>query len=405
MTQHEDKFSQLRARAEKLLVPSDVSLISDSISHSITEIRNTIHELYTHRVELELQNDELLNVQSQLQEISEDYTGFYNDAPVAYVTFDADSHILKANNALAELLGVSKKQLFKQSFTDFVLPCDQDILYFYRQALLDNQKPSACALRLRKKDGQSVWVKCAGFFKNAPTAHEINLVMTDISDAKQGEQALQDLLTHQEIVREDERSRIEREIHVELGSRLNALNIDLEGLRKQLPAELSNCHEKCALMKGQLDEVLQVLHNITLDLRPAILEQQGLLAAITWKIDALREETGICYDLTLPEQSLALDRGRECADFQIMREALTNITLHARASHVNVNIAEDARQLVMTITDNGCGMTLAQMHAPGKYGITGMQERARQSKGTLSIDSTPGRGTTLMLTMPLKPVE
>jgi PAS domain S-box-containing protein len=344
-------------------------------------------------------------VQSQLQEISEDYTGFYNDAPVAYVTFDADSHILKANNALAELLGVSKKHLFKQPFTDFVLPCDQDVLYLYRQALLDNQKPTTCELRLRQKDGQSVWVKCAGFFKHAPTAHEINLVMTDISECKQTEQALQELLTHQEIVLEAERTRIEREIHAELGGRLNALNVDLEGLRKQLPAELSNCHEKCALMKGQMDEALQVAHNITLDLRPTILEQLGLLAAITWKIEALRQETGIHYDVILPEQPLALDKDRECAVFQIMREALTNITLHARASHVSVDMATDARQLVMTIADNGCGMSQAHRHAPAKYGITGMQERARQFTGNLTIDSTPGKGTTLVLSMPLKQFE
>lgn len=262
MVQQKDKFSALRQRAEKLLNPSEVSILSDSISDSISEIRSTIHELYTYRIELELQNDELLSTQSQLQEVSQDYLDLYDFAPVAYVTLNDGGLILKANNRLATLLDATKQQILNQPFTNYVLACDQDILYLYRQTLVDHQKSSACELRLHKKNGQNFWVKCEAFFKNLPSEHETNLILTDITERKQAEEALQDLFSQQEIIREDERTRIEREIHDELGSMLSALKTDLGELHKQLPTDLSNGHEKCAAMNARLDVALQIVEKL-----------------------------------------------------------------------------------------------------------------------------------------------
>ncbi|WP_394754392.1 hypothetical protein [Crenothrix sp.] len=265
MKNHEDKFSGLRQRAEKLLNPSEITLPEilevSEISDSIAEIRDTIHELYTYRIELELQNDELLSAQKQLQDISQEYLDFYNDSPVAYVTLSNDNRILKANNTLAIYLDAAKQNLVKHLFTDYVLADDQDILYLYRQALTDNKHPPACEFRLRKKNAQPFWVRCEGFFKSKKSRQEINLVLTDINECKQAELGLQELLSHQKTGRKQEITQLAHEIHEELTDILAALKTDLKDLSNELPVDLSACHEKCTLMDKHIDMAIQTVEN------------------------------------------------------------------------------------------------------------------------------------------------
>ncbi len=361
--------------------------------------------MYTYRIELELQNEELLDTQQQLQEVSQDYLDFYNVAPIAYVTLDGNSRIRRANNALADFLGVPKQPLLQQRFTDYVQGSDQDSLYLYRQALISSQKPNACEIRLLKPDGQTLWVKCEGFSLSESPSFEINLILTDISERKHAERLLQDLFNHQEIVREGERAKVENEIHEGLGSILMDLKMELIHLRTQLPEELSNCHEKCAIMNGQLDVALHTITHITEELRPSVLDHFGLLAAVEQKIKDFRQQTGIACNLILPEQPVKMDKHRDIAIFRIVEEALANIALHAKATKVNLTVETDGERLRVKITDNGCGMTDAKMHQPGKYGISVMQERARQLGGKVTFDSHTRKGTTLLLTMPLRPLK
>jgi PAS domain S-box-containing protein len=404
MKNRQEKFIELKQRAEKLLNPAEVTLVSDSISHSIAEIRRTIHELYSYRIELELQNDELQNTQQQLQEVSQDYLDFYNFAPVAFAALSADGRILKANTTLSTFLGIAKQRLLNQPLTNYVLDIDQDILYFYRQALIDRQKPNACELRLRR-NGQNVWVKCEGYLNDEPADNTLNLVFTDITKRKQAEEALQDLFSHQEIALENERSKVEHDIHAALGSNLVGLKVELSALRKQLPAELSNCHEKCAVMSAHLDTLLQATINITNQIRSSTLDHFGLLAAIAEKFKDFRQQTGIQCDLKMPENTLEMDKYHEIMVFRILQEALANIALHAKATQVSLNVDVDANSLMLKLTDNGCGMTDEQMHTHGKYGIFTMRERARNIGAKITLFSQVEKGTWLVLTVPLKPTK
>ncbi|MEQ1636647.1 MAG: PAS domain S-box protein [Methylococcales bacterium] len=402
MTNHIDKFGELRARAEKLLSPSEMPIATDSVAQSISQIRQTIHELYTYRIELELQNDELLDAQSQLQEISQEYRDFYDLAPVAYVSLNPLSRILKANNALVNFLGFPKQYLLKQVFTDYVLDSDQDALYLYRQALIDKQKPVACEFRLRHKNGQLFWVNCEGFLKEAAFGHEINLILTDITERKKAEQALQDFLSHQDRVLEGHKAKIEHEIQEEVSGNLIGLKIELNGLRKQLPGELANCHEKCAVMNAQVDTLLQASIGIAAELRPVMLDQLGLFAAIEEKIKDFGQQSGLDCDLNIPEKTPVIDKHRGIAVFRILEEALKNIDLHASASRVSVEVDLDSDNLILKISDNGCGMANTGLPPPRKFGILGMRERARNLGGNLSLVSTVGQGTSLVLTVPVK---
>ena len=132
MNEKPDKFNVLRKRAEALLSAPHTS----SAAHSMEEFCELLHELDTHRIELELQNDELLNTQKQLQDTTQEYIDFYHFSPVGYVTLDSEGIILKANMTLASLFGMEKQDVINKPFSDFVLDTDQDIFYLYRQELL-----------------------------------------------------------------------------------------------------------------------------------------------------------------------------------------------------------------------------------------------------------------------------
>jgi len=181
-----DKFKVLRKRAESLLSATCAS----PTPHSKTEFFELLHELDTHRIELELQNDELLDIQKQLQDTTQEYVDFYNFSPVGYVTLNSEGSILKANMTLAGLFGMEKPEIINKRFSDFVEDNDQDILYLYRQDLLNGKQPQSCELRLRSKTGPQVWVKLDGPFNIEQNGRIFSLALTEINHLKEIEALL-----------------------------------------------------------------------------------------------------------------------------------------------------------------------------------------------------------------------
>lgn len=238
------------------------------------------------------------------------------------------------------------------------------------------------------------------------------VVLLDITERKRAEAALRDskvkyqeLSKHLELVREDERARIAREIHDELGSFLTVMKMDLSWLGKQLPADMAKCREKTLEMTQQIEDGIETVKRIITDLRPSILDHLGLLAAIEWQVENFRRRTGIACLLTLPDKDLMLEANRSTAIFRITQEALTNVLLHAKAKQVAIVIQFADDSLLLTIQDDGCGIAPALNNKSGGYGIHGMRERARHFGGQLSVDSRPGSGTTVKLSMPLQTAE
>lgn len=234
------------------------------------------------------------------------------------------------------------------------------------------------------------------------------VVLIDITERKQAESALRDsrtqyqeLSAHLENIRENERARIARELHDELGSFLTVLKMDLSWLYKQLPLKLTACRDKTHNMVQEVNGVIQTVKRIITDLRPSILDHLGLLPAIEWQVDNFRQRTGIDCILTLPDKELLLDANRSTAIFRITQEALTNILLHAKATQVTVTVDLKAPCLLMNISDNGCGMPSGSSNSYGGYGIQGMRERAAYFGGEVTVSSQPGPGTMVSLSIPL----
>jgi signal transduction histidine kinase len=216
---------------------------------------------------------------------------------------------------------------------------------------------------------------------------------------------LRALTGHLQFVREEERTRIAREIHDELGQALTGLKIDLSWLSSRLP-KLRPLRTKIKSMSVQIDETIHAIRRISTELRPGVLDNLGLVAAIEWQAAEFQERTGIRCELRIEATESLWERNFSTACFRIFQETLTNIIRHAHATLVEVRLAQDDHALVLTVRDNGRGITETEIGHARSIGLIGMTERAAQVGGEVVFSGVPGRGTTVTLRAPLPaPVE
>ena len=224
---------------------------------------------------------------------------------------------------------------------------------------------------------------------------------------------LRELAAYSEKIREDERTRIAREVHDELGSLLVALKMDVNWIDKRLgeqhqraPQEAEAMRErlraKCQNMSRLIEAAVDNVGRIITDLRPSILDHQGLWAALEWQAHefALSAELVLDWDMQGTE-ALELPEPVAMAVFRIFQEMLSNVGRHARASELTVRIRIEAGALTVAVQDNGCGAAAESFEAPTAYGVMGMRERARHFGGELEISSQIGSGSLFKLRLPL----
>lgn len=200
-------------------------------------------------------------------------------------------------------------------------------------------------------------------------------------------------------IREQERSAIARELHDELGQALTRLNIDVAWLTQQLPARRRS--KRVELMAPLVDRTIQTVQQISSQLRPPILDDFGLEAAIEWHVKEFAEWGGCQCALSLRIGVLPRDRDRDIAIFRILQEALTNVARHARATRVSVRAERTADLLILEIEDDGVGIPQSKLTGQHSYGLTGMAERAEGLGGELLISVPPGQGTLVRFTIDL----
>jgi PAS domain S-box-containing protein len=215
---------------------------------------------------------------------------------------------------------------------------------------------------------------------------------------------LRQLAAHLEGAREQERIRIAREIHDELGQILTVLKMDLEAVdaryRTSTPRPLKDITRRVAAMLQNLDVMIGTVRRIASELRPGILDHLGIAAAIEWQLRETESRTGIrCRVAGLPEQ-LPLDGRRSTSVFRIFQEILTNVVRHAGAASIKVDMQADDASMILRVTDDGRGFDLSRLADPESLGLLGMRERALMLGGNVEIVSEPGKGTTVTLRIP-----
>lgn len=218
---------------------------------------------------------------------------------------------------------------------------------------------------------------------------------------RQSQEELRQLASYQERIKEDERKRIAREIHDELGQNLLALRIDIAMLHARTGATHPKLNKKVHAVLDQIDSTMKAMRAIINNLRPTVLDL-GLNAAIEWQVKEFQRRTGIECALVMPEAELILDDSRATALFRILQESLNNVFRHARATKARIDVFWKNERLYMTVTDNGVGIFPGCRRKANSFGLVGIKERISALGGDFAIDTAQEQGTSLTVSIPFE---
>ncbi|HET9577961.1 MAG TPA: PAS domain-containing sensor histidine kinase [Usitatibacter sp.] len=230
------------------------------------------------------------------------------------------------------------------------------------------------------------------------------VILRDVTERAKNEEALRH--SREELrqfavaansVREQEKSRIARELHDELGQALTALKIDVGWLKERLASQGGEVAMKLASMQVLLDGTVAAARRISADLRPLMLDDLGLVAACDWLVNNFTQRTGIECELTMGGGELDLPDPYATAIFRVLQESLTNVAKHAHATHVEATLQREGDTITLSVRDNGKGFSPDDPRKPNSYGLLGLRERAYLLGGDARIHSAPGKGTTIEL--------
>lgn len=213
-------------------------------------------------------------------------------------------------------------------------------------------------------------------------------------------QELRALAARLQRAREEERTAIAREIHDELGQALTGIKLDISWMKRRLPRE-DDLSAQCQSMIERIDATLTTVRRIATELRPSVLDQLGLEAALEWQGQEFAVRTGILVDLDIAVGDNRIPEHMASSAFRILQESLTNVARHARASRVVIRLAVTQQELTLEITDDGIGIAPQRLDGTTSLGLVGMRERALACGGELCISGRPTLGTTVLLRIPL----
>jgi signal transduction histidine kinase len=233
----------------------------------------------------------------------------------------------------------------------------------------------------------------------------VGLLTSFLDTVKKSHAQLRALTGRLVTVREEEAKRIAREIHDEMGQALTALKLDAKSIEDQLRqnervSNYETVYERLNAMSLRIDSSVEMTRRICAELRPGVFDQLGLVAALEWQTREFESRTGIFCNLSLPEEMPELNDQHATTIFRIFQEVLTNIARHAEASEVHVQLEQTANQVILTVKDNGRGISEEEAQRAQGLGLLGMRERAVAAGGDLRIQGKPGSGTTVILRLP-----
>ena len=329
-----------------------------------------------------------------------------NPLPMWMLTLP-DYRFIDVNSVALLQYGYTKEEFLKLSPMDFRPPKDLKKL----KALTSTEfrgVQHAGIWRHKKKDGTIIYVDIVthdinhkGQMRRLVLANNITERHAAEEKLKESYEAIRTLTGYLQNVREQERLNISREIHDELGQLLTVLKMDVSWLNKKIGGENSMVKEKLSEILNLVDTTVRSIRRIASELRPTLLDDLGLYAAMEWHLEEFERRSGIRRELVIPENELALSDSLKIGIFRIFQESLTNVARHSEAKNVNVSLLQKDNQLILTIRDNGIGFEEGPMATKKTLGLLGMKERSMMMGGVYNITSARGAGTTVTVIIPL----
>ncbi|WP_119737692.1 ATP-binding protein [Pseudomonas sp. Larv2_ips] len=318
-----------------------------------------------------------------------------------------DSHVRYANRAAETMLGYGPGALIERPLIDFDPTLNMDRwLNVWKRARASEEGPQTFATDCVRADGSILPADVSLSFLRFADAEYLVVYLNDVTERRryvaalqQSETQLRELSAHLETVREEEKARIAREVHDELGQMLTVLKLETSMCELAYAQLDPGLNERLNSMKRLIAQLFQLVRDVATALRPPILDA-GIASAIEWQARRFEARTHIPCLVQVPENLPALSDAKAIGLFRILQEALTNVMRHAQAHTVELTLSVEGADLRLTISDDGVGFVETQGR-PVSFGVVGMRERVLMMGGQLSLHSEPGEGTTLSVTVPL----
>jgi len=345
----------------------------------------------------------------RLRDSEEKYRAIVEDQTELICRFLPDGTLTFANDVYCRYFARQREDIIGKSFIPFILGEDRrDVLQ--KIGLLGCDNPvTTYEYRVVIPDGTVCWQQWTNraLCDKENKVVEFQAVGRDITarksteeELKSSREQLRNLSAHLQSIREKERMNIAREIHDELGQALTALKMDLFWIKNRLPKDEGLLHEKILSMVELVDKTGESVHRISAELRPGLLDDLGLAAAIEWQAEEFQRRTGISCDVSLDPEDFVTSQDMSTTIFRIFQETLTNIVRHAEASRVKVMLREKDNEINLEVSDNGRGITPEQVSHPRSFGIIGIRERVNLLHGKVAIVGIPQGGTTVTVCIP-----
>jgi PAS domain S-box-containing protein len=360
-----------------------------SISHDITGIK---------RMETMLRRSEL------------EFRSLAENSPQMIVRYDRDCRRIYINPAYEHQTGIALETAWHKTPYEVwkpLMPCEEFVVRLKR--VMETGLADRVLFEWHDRDGSLVTHDMHVVAEYDEERHVIGALVLghNITELKATERRLEEsrrqlriLAAKREEAREEERKRIAREIHDELGQLLNVLRLNVATLDLRFGDDNADLRDKANKMIGTIDHAILMVRNLASRLRPAVLSA-GIVYALEWLLQEYRESTGIICQLHLPEEEISLDEDRSMGVFRIVQESLTNVLRHSGANRVDITLQKLANSCEVKIQDNGKGFDAGKIDRPNAFGIVGMRERALILNGTLEIENVKTGGTLLKLCIPI----
>jgi PAS domain S-box-containing protein len=375
---------------ERHTVPVQISLTTIGVGDTF------IHEMAI--VDL----TEIKKTESWLQESLAHWYSLVQNAPDTIMTLERTGKIVFVNTPL---WGCSVNALIGTRIFDHVPDAERLKVRRCFNRVFKSEQRSQCEIARAEGDRQLWFALSFGPAKIAGGSGLTTLLIRDVSEQKRSEEImrasseqLRDFAARLDAVREEERTRVARELHDELGQLLTILKLDLSWVHRKLSGN-GELRKKMKGMIAHVDDTIQRVRRISSELRPPILDDLGLGAAIEWQASEFQKRTGIRIQV-MEADNVVLPQDAQAATFRVVQEALTNVIRHAAATRVRLVLKSESHAVRISIEDNGKGMTGEQMKDAKSLGIVGMKERIARLSGEFNIFSEPGKGTRLDITIP-----
>ncbi|MBX8486932.1 histidine kinase [Pseudomonas cichorii] len=314
-----------------------------------------------------------------------------------------DSRVRYANHAAESMLGYASGAVVDRPLIDFEPGLHMDRwLNLWKNARSMEDSPQVFETNCIRADGSVLPAGVSLSFLRFREAEYLVVFLSDVSERRRAHDQLRELSAHLESVREEEKARIAREVHDELGQMLTVLKLETSMCELAYADLDPGLSERLNSMKRLIAQLFQLVRDVATALRPPILDA-GIASAIEWQARRFEARTQIPCLVQVPDNLPPLSDARATGMFRILQEALTNVMRHAQAHTVEVSLTLDGDVMCMTIADDGQGFVM-QSQKPVSFGLVGMRERVLMLGGRLELDSEVGEGTTLRAYIPLDPV-